>query len=140
MLDWKASKAIPDLQGRLIDEKGEQFVFRTYVSGPYLDARVNSERTAFMFLQEADLDFPEEMTREELNAEVVQALKQVAEPYTKQLREEKRQLIENFIQTDAPQYRFQLQERYRDRWSKFQPTSPRTSSTSSCTKLRRTSS
>lgn len=115
VLGWKASKAIPDLQGRLTDEKGEQFVFRTYVSGPYLDARVNSERTAFMFLQEADLDFPEEMTREELNAEVVQALKQVAEPYTKQLREEKRQLIENFIQTDAPQYRFQLQERYRDR-------------------------
>lgn len=115
VLDWKASKAIPDLQGRLIDELGEQFVFRTYVSGPYLDARVSSERTAFMFLQEDDLDFPEEMTREELDAKVVEALNQVAEPYTTQLREEKRQVIETFIQQDAPQYRFQLQERYRDK-------------------------
>lgn len=115
VLDWKASKAIPDLQGRLTDEQGEQFVFRTYVSGPYLDAKVSSERTAFMFLQEADLDFPGEMTREELDAEVVQALKQVAEPYTTQLREEKRQAIESFIQQDAPQYRFQLQDRYREK-------------------------
>lgn len=115
VLEWKASKAIPDLQGRLTDEKGEQFVFRTYVSGLYLDAKVSSERTNFMFLQEADLDFPGEMTREELDAKVISALSQVAEPYTAQLREEKRQLIETFIQQDAPQYRFQLQERYRDR-------------------------
>ena len=85
------------------------------MAGPYLDAKVSAERTAFMFLQEADLDFPGEMTREELDAEVVKALKQVAEPYTTQLREEKRQLIQTFIQQDAPQYRFQLQERYRDK-------------------------
>lgn len=115
VLDWKASKAIPDLQGRLTDTSGDQFVFRTYVAGPYLDSKVNSERTAFMFLQEADLDFPGEMTRDELDAEVVRALKQVAEPYTTQLRKEKRQLIETFIHQDAPQYRFQLQDRYRER-------------------------
>jgi hypothetical protein len=115
VLDWKASKTIPDLQGRLTDENGGQFVFRTYVAGPYLDSKVNSERTAFMFLQEADLDFPSEMTRDELDAEVVGALKQVAEPYTTQLREEKRHVIESFIQQDAPQYRFQLQERYREK-------------------------
>ncbi len=115
VLEWKASKAIPDLQGRLTDDQGEQFVFRTYVAGPYLDAKVSSERTAFMFMQEADLNFPEEMTREELDSEVAQVLKHVAEPYTTQLRREKRQVIENFIQQDAPQFRFQLQDRYRER-------------------------
>jgi len=115
VLDWKASKAIPELQGRLTDDNGDQFVFRTYVASPYLDSKVSSERTAFMFLQEADLEFPGEMTREELDAEVVEALKQVAEPYTTQLREEKRQVIESFIQQDAPQYRFQLQDRYREK-------------------------
>lgn len=119
VLGWKASKAIPDLQGRLTDDKGDQFVFRTYVSGPYLDAKVNSERTAFMFLQESDLDFPGEMTREELDAQVVQSLQEVAEPYTTQLREQKRQAIEEFIQQDAPQYRFQLQDRYRERLARI---------------------
>jgi len=113
VLEWKAAKAIPDLQGRLTDDKGEQFVFRTYVSGPYLDAKVSAERTAFMFLPDADLEFPEEMSREELDAEVVNALRQVAAPYISQLKEDKRQAIEEFIQQDAPQYRFQLQERYR---------------------------
>jgi hypothetical protein len=122
VLEWKASKAIPDLQGRLTDDQGEQFVFRTYVAGPYLDAKVSSERTAFMFMQEADLDYPEEMTREELDSEVVKALKHVAEPYTAQLREEKRQRIEDFIQQDAPQYRFQLQERYRARLERIPTT------------------
>lgn len=115
VLEWKAGKAIPDLQGRLTDETGQQFVFRTYVSGPYLDSRVSSERTAFMFLQEEDLEFPQEMTREELDAKVVQALKQVAEPYTTPLREERRQVIESLAQNEAPQYRFLLQERYRER-------------------------
>lgn len=115
VLAWKASKAIPELQGRLTDDNDDQFVFRTYVAGPYLDSKVSSERTAFMFLQEADLDFPGEMTREELDSEVIKSLKQVVEPYTSQLREEKRQIIESFIQQDAPQYRFQLQDRYRER-------------------------
>ncbi len=115
VLAWKASKAISDLQGRLTDEQGEQFVFRTYVSSPYLDAKVSSERTTFMFLSEADIDFPEEMTREELDSAVVRVLSEVAEPYTTQLRAEKRQTIESFIQQEAPQYRFQLQERHRQR-------------------------
>lgn len=115
VVDWRAGRAIPDLQGRLTDDVGEQFVFRTYVSSPFLDLKVNSERTSFMFLQEADLAFPGEMTREELDAEVVKALTHIAEPYMSQLREEKRQIIESFIQQDAPQYRFQLQERYRER-------------------------
>jgi hypothetical protein len=122
VLEWKANKAIPDLEGRLTDDQGEQFVFRTYVAGSYLDEKVSSERTAFMFMQEADLDYPEEMTREELDAEVVKALKHVAEPYTTQLREEKRQRIEQFIQQDAPQYRFQLQERYRERLERIPAT------------------
>jgi len=119
VLEWKAAKVIPDLQGRLTDEHGEQFVFRTYVSSPYLDEKVSSERTTFMFLSEADLDFPEEMTREELDAEVVRVLSEVAEPYTTQLRTEKRQNIESFIQQEAPQYRFQLQERHRERLARI---------------------
>ena len=115
VLDWKASKALPDLNSRLTDEDGQPFVFRTYVSSPYLDERVSSERTSFMFLQEDDLSFPNEMTREQLDEQVVAAVSKVAEPYMKALREEKRQVIETFVQTKAPQYRFQLQPRYRDR-------------------------
>lgn len=121
VLEWKAGRALPDLTGRLADGDGQQFVFRTYVSGTYLDAKVSPERTAFMFLQNEDLDFPGELTREELDVEVINVLKKVAEPYTTQLREDKWKSIEKFIQQDAPQYRFQLQPRYRERLERIPP-------------------
>ena len=113
VLDWRAGKLEPDLTAKFTDEHGQSFVFRTYVSSPYLDSKVNSERTNFMFLQDVDLSFPEELTREQLDAGVISALKQVAEPYMTSLKEEKRQTIEKFVQTKAPQFRFQLQDRYR---------------------------
>lgn len=115
VLEWKAGKVEPDLAAKFTDEQGQAFVFRTYVSSPYLDSKVSSERTNFLFLQEADLSFPAEMTREELDAAVISALRQVAEPYMTALKQEKRQAIETFVQTKAPQFRFQLQERYRAR-------------------------
>lgn len=115
VLEWKAGKVEPDLTAKFSDEHGQPFVFRTYVSSEYLDSKVSSERTNFMFLQEADLSFPFEMTREELDAGVISALRQVAEPYMTALKDEKRQAIEAFVQTKAPQFRFQLQDRYRAR-------------------------
>ncbi|QBB72492.1 hypothetical protein ELE36_20150 [Pseudolysobacter antarcticus] len=121
VLNWKASKVDTNLTARFTDSEGHQFVFRTYVSGPYLDEKVNSERTNFMFLPEADLAFPEEMTREELDARVVDALRQVAQPYMAALKQEKRQAIETFVQTKAPQFRFQLLERYRERLDQIPP-------------------
>lgn len=121
VLEWKAGRVLPDLSGRLTDESGQQFVFRTYVSSAYLDEKVSPERTEFLFLQNEDLDFPSELTRQELDAEVIHALKKVAEPYIAQLRVDKRKAIETFIQQDAPQYRFQLQPRYRERLEQIPP-------------------
>lgn len=79
VLEWKAGSAVPDMKAKLTDESGQQFVFRTYISGKYLDSRVNSERTNFLFIQEEDLDFPDEMTRVELDNSVVATLKSIAD-------------------------------------------------------------
>jgi hypothetical protein len=121
VLDWKANKEIPDLSSRLTDSAGQQFVFRTYVSGPYLDAKVSPERTNIMFLQEADLAFPEEMTREQLDTAVADAIRKVAEPFMVALRAEKWNAIETYIQQDAPQYRIQLQPQFRARLERIPP-------------------
>ena len=118
---WKAGKADPNLTAKFTDTDGQAFVFRTYVSGPYLDAKVSSERTTFMFLQDEDLDFPGEMTRDELDAGVIGALRQVAEPYMTALKQDKRQAIEAFVQAKAPQFRYQLQDRYRERLEQISP-------------------
>jgi hypothetical protein len=121
VIEWNAGTAVPDLKARLTDNDGEQFVYKTYISGVYLDAKVNSERTNFMFLQEADLDFPDELTRKELDGEVIACLKKVAEPYMVALRRDKLDAIESFVQAKAPQYRFVLQERYRSHLEKISP-------------------
>lgn len=121
VLEWKAGTMVPDLKAKLTDEQGQQFVFRTYVSGGYLDSHANSERTNFMFLQEEDLDFPDEMTRPELDMAVINALKSVAAPYMAALKIEKRQSIESFVTHKAPQFRFILNERYQGHMEKISP-------------------
>jgi len=115
VLSWRASKALPDLSGKLTDENGQQFVFLTYVSAAYSHAKVSPDDTSSMFLQESNFYFPGEMTRDELDAAVVEALRKVANPYMIALQEQKRKDIEDFIQQDAPQYRYQLQNKYRER-------------------------
>ena len=118
---WKAGKADPDLSAKFTDDDGQSFVFRTYVSGPYLDSKVSSERTNFMFLQEEDLAFPQELTRSAIDDAVMTVLRDVAEPYMTSLKLEKRQTIETFVQNKAPQFRYQLQERYRARLDRISP-------------------
>ena len=81
VIEWNAGSLIPDLKGKLTDDSGQSFVFKTYVSGAYLDSKVNSERTSIMFLPEGQLNYPEEVTRKELDTEVIAALKKNAEPY-----------------------------------------------------------
>lgn len=121
VLEWKAGSLVPDFKIKLTDEAGQQFVFRSYVSGKYLDLRVNSERTNFLFLQDEDLDFPDEVTRSELDNAVVAELKKIAEPYMVTLKQEKRQGIESFVTNKAPQFRFILNERYQSHLENISP-------------------
>ena len=121
VLAWKASSLEPNLSAKFTDSEGHPFVFKTYVSGPYLDSRVSAERTSFMLLPDTDLEFPDELTRQELDAGVVAALRGVAEPYMAALLQEKRQSIEAFVGDKAPQYRYQLRDQYRDRLDRISP-------------------
>lgn len=121
VMEWNAGNLIPDLKGKLTDDAGQSFVFKTYVSGSYLDEKVNSERTNIMFLPEGQLEYPEEVTRKELDTEVISALKKIAEPYMVVLKKEKRANIEQFVINKAPQYRFILNDRYQSHLEKISP-------------------
>lgn len=121
VIEWKASSSVSDFKVRFSDDNGHLFVFKTYVSGVYLDSRVNSERTGFQFLEEGEFEYPKELTRKELDTTIMAALKEVAEPYTTVLKEEKRRSIESFVMHQAPQYRFILSERYQGHLAKISP-------------------
>lgn len=117
----KASALVSDLTVKLIDEADQSFVFLTYVSGPYLDENVNSERTDFLFMRDDGLDFPDELTKQELYDAVGEQLRSVASPYLTVLKTEKRRTVEQFVASKAPEYRFILSERYDSYLDKVPP-------------------
>jgi len=49
VLDWKAGTMVPDLKVKLTDDAGQQFVFRSYVSGTYLINRRYRRRFLFSY-------------------------------------------------------------------------------------------
>lgn len=96
---------IPDLQGRLTDEEGGQFFCATYVSGELLDATVNNERTDFELNDIDTALYPEEITKKDLREGTAAEVGDFLRPYLEAIESKKMERIENFIQTQAPQYR-----------------------------------
>ena len=119
----RASTLVPDLVAKLTDESSNPFVFLTYVSGSYLDANVNSERTDFVFLRDPALDFglDDDLSKEELDAAIAQQIEQAAAPYLDELKKEKRRDVEQFVANKGPEYRFILNERYQQHLDKIPP-------------------
>jgi hypothetical protein len=105
VISEKLSRDIPDLQKKIKDEEGKKFTYVAYVSGQYLDERVNSERTDFHLLKETTLEFIDEITLEELRSEAIIQAKKYLSPFLSEIRTRKNDEIEAFVRTKAPQYR-----------------------------------
>jgi hypothetical protein len=106
----KLSKYIPDLADsrKLKDEKGHLFTYVVYVLGKYLDERVNSERTDFHIIKNAeddDIDFFTEIAMNELREKVLNVIKNYLEPFLSDIREHKEEQIRRYVFSNAPQYR-----------------------------------
>lgn len=99
------STHIPDLSRKLRDEDGNSFVYSSYVSGDYLDARVNSERTDFNFPDDTSQGLYDEITRDELNRGIVVETKSHLKPFLEKIHADKMESMEKYIRTKAPQYR-----------------------------------
>jgi len=112
VLEENLAQQIPDLhQGRLGDEAGEQFFCSAYVSGAFLDAAVNNERTGFT-VSDVDLDlFPEELSFREIRETVAADVREQLKPHLAAVEKEKFDRIQRFVQQRAPQYRPLLNRR-----------------------------
>ncbi|MBC3936736.1 ATP-binding protein [Undibacterium sp. CY7W] len=110
----KASSLVSDLTVKLLDDTDESFVFLTYISGPYLDENVNSERTDFLFMRDEETDLIEELSKQELYKAVGAQIRSVAAPYLATLKIEKIRNVEKFVANKGPEYRFILNERYEE--------------------------
>jgi len=96
---------VPGLHGRLHDGS-EEFTYSCYVSSPYLDERVRSERFAFDINEVnddlfADVDF----SLREIRTAVLQSVASHLSEYLDENRNAGRERVERFITKQAPRYR-----------------------------------
>jgi hypothetical protein len=105
----KLEKFLPNLQKkRLTEAGGEKFVYLGFVEGDYLDQHVNNERTGFLFSVNGDRDAEtlfDDLTLDKIREAAVVGVSADLQPFLEEINTEKRSTINNYIATDAPQYR-----------------------------------
>lgn len=96
---------IPGLYGKIADESGE-FTYTCYVSSPYLDQHVRSERTAFDISENIDGIFAEtEITLKAIREAVLERTKEYLQDVLAGNIAAGKKRVDDFISTKAPRYR-----------------------------------
>ncbi|RLB88583.1 MAG: ATP-binding protein [Deltaproteobacteria bacterium] len=101
----KLAGKIPGLFGKLTDDNGE-FVYACYVTSPFLDETVRSERTDFDIVEDAgDLFAQTEISFYDIREAVIGKIKMHLSEYLQENKERARERIEKFVSHRAPRYR-----------------------------------
>ena len=105
---------IPNLSGRLTDEAGASFVYLAVVTGRFLNAHVNQERTAFDIDDDTDADASQgtliapDLRRAEIRSACVDVVKADLAGVLADINATKLDRIRNYVANDAPHYRILL--------------------------------
>jgi hypothetical protein len=87
------------------DVDGRSAVYAGYISGGFLDETVNSERTNFSVPEQLEMDFPSDLSWQELLQAAVEDADRFLSPYTSPIKKSKEEQIDEFVRYEAPQYR-----------------------------------
>lgn len=96
---------IPYIPQRFKEADGKSFVYKSYVSGDFLDQRVNAERTAFDLAREGDLQSKSEPTEQELVNSIVDAAAIELGPLLTEIEEKIKNRVEALVAKKYPEYR-----------------------------------
>ena len=96
---------VPGLFGNLRDKTGE-FVYECYLSSPFLDARVRSERTGFD-IEEKPLDLfaSTEISQQDIRDGVVTKIAEHLSTYLNENKKRGQERVNTFVSRKAPRYR-----------------------------------
>jgi len=104
----KLSTYIPELKKKIDDDNGS-FIWLYYVSGSYLDDRVNADRTEFELVDNFDDDSLLEMTGEisykQIKTQTIDKIKTELTPFLEAANKEKLSKIKTHIEDISPQFR-----------------------------------
>ncbi|GGB65116.1 hypothetical protein GCM10007424_01280 [Flavobacterium suaedae] len=102
----KISDYIPEIQKFFIDNNNELFSICVYVSGNFLDEKVNEERTEIGFSKQNSL-FPDEVTEEEITTKIIDVVRENFKDYIDELSANRVNRVREFVK-DHPRYRYLL--------------------------------
>jgi hypothetical protein len=113
----RLSNHIPQLRGK-IPFGSEEFFVISCISGEYLDKSVNHERTAFTFSKDSDLDL---FSQDSLTSKALEEIRKYAGEYIKKVQKETSEKVKDYIEQKAPEYKFLLQDKYREQIETIEP-------------------
>jgi len=97
---------IPGLFGSLKEQSGDHFVYECYVSSPFFDERVRSERTDFDIEEETtELFNSKELSFKEIRDIITKASSTFLSKYLDENKKQGRERVDSFVSNKAPKYR-----------------------------------
>lgn len=99
------SKYIPILSKRVPNQDGKEKIIVAYVSGDWLDNKVNSERTGFYFNVDGGFEYADGISHSDLDRAFADQLKKDFSTSIEELKCTKIQKIQSYVSNYAPQYR-----------------------------------
>ena len=115
----RLGKYLPNLRNKLTDSDRGPFAYLAFVQSPFLDARVNNERTDFSISREqasgpgdASTDlFADDISLKAIRDAALGVIIDDLKPYLEEINTSKEAALTNFIDHDAPQYRALLRHK-----------------------------
>lgn len=113
----KLEDYLPNLNGRLVDEDGNSFVYLAVIQGDYLNQRVNNARTDFDIAgaDDAEADAPtlfaDDIRRADIRDACIERINDDLRDVLESINAVKEERIFRYVQDDAPQYKVLLKYR-----------------------------
>lgn len=104
-------KSVGSLPSRIEAADGSQLIYAGYVSSSFLDQRVNQDRSDFTTFPDRGLKFTGELGWPDIEEEAIASSQAYLKPYTAPIALETREMVEDFVVQEAPQYRSLLKHR-----------------------------
>ena len=102
----KIGNRVPNLSTTLSSDGNEPFVYAGYVSSSFLDEHVNQQRTDFELFPEDGLKIPGELTWQEIENASLKKSESFLMPFTEVIKVEKEDRIREYVNENAPEYRY----------------------------------
>lgn len=108
-------KLLPELPQTFLEAGATHYTLKVLVTGEYLDSHANTVRTGILFNPDSDDLATDEslITQKELDNEITKTLRTLLVDDLRVTNQEKMDGIEQFIASDAPEYRVLLSDQYR---------------------------